>query len=500
MNELAGWLIEVSWKAAIVVGVVLLAQWLLRRWLSAGQLHALWLLLLARLLLPTLPKSRWSLFGLGAGEPATEVVPLRGLSEGLLLRATTVGDQTSLDGGAPDPLFWLMVAWFLGMVLLAIRAVAAEVRLRKALRAAVPVSDRTTLTLLAEARRLLGLRRRVELLETSLVDSPAVSDLLRARILLPTGLSTELETSQLRHVLLHELAHVRRLDGIQNALAALAATLHWFNPVARYGLRRLRLDREMACDELVLSVLPEEERPVYGRTLLRVLSRARGQAREPALAGLIESHRQIKRRIVMISRFRPHKRSTLLVFAALAVPLAIATLTDVPAAGLTGPGATETRTATAEGPAEPDHEETQTERLERTMTAVREAGSAIFTWYTESNPSWVEASSAARQELGLQRLDWSRCVAISHEDLSALLVPGTVADLPETDGWGHELEYCLDASAAPRLVLTMGVRSPGADGRFTDEPYEVGPFAEAAADRDVVWVDGFFVTWPEAGS
>ena len=138
------------------------------------------------------------------------------------------------------------------------------------------------------------------------------------------------------------------------------------------------------------------------------------------------------------------------------------------------------------------------DRLRNTVTRVRQAGVAIYTWHTSSHPSWEQDSETARRESGLRQLDWSRCAPISHQELSTLLVPETVAELPRNDGWGHALEYCLDRSDSPRLVLTMGVRSPGADGRFAEEPYEPGPFPATAADHDVVWSDGFFITWPEA--
>jgi hypothetical protein len=51
-------------------------------------------------------------------------------------------------------------------------------------------------------------------------------------------------------------------------------------------------------------------------------------------------------------------------------------------------------------------------------------------------------------------------------------------------------------------MLIAGIRSPGKDGVFEGSSYTPGPFAVSAFDRDVVWIDGFFVTWPstEAGS
>ncbi len=75
-------------------------------------------------------------------------------------------------------------------------------------------------------------------------------------------------------------------------------------------------------------------------------------------------------------------------------------------------------------------------------------------------------------------------------------MPTYIEELPETDGWGHELELCLDRTPTTRERWIAGIRRPGRDGVFDGDSYPVGPFAASDLDRDVVWIDGFFVTWP----
>ena len=64
LNEFSTWLLRASWQASVLVGLVLLVQWLFRNKLSAGWRYALWLLVVARLVMPVSPQSAVSIFNL----------------------------------------------------------------------------------------------------------------------------------------------------------------------------------------------------------------------------------------------------------------------------------------------------------------------------------------------------------------------------------------------------------------------------------------------------
>lgn len=475
-------LLLLSVKGAAVAVFVALLLAAAGRHLPPGLRHALWLLVFVRLLVPVAPASPFSLLSLGSPGAADWLPGLdpRLLAASLAGTATAGGELSA--AGEPtgtSAVVAAVVLWLLGALLVAGRALVVERRLRRALRRAVPPVDRRLAALLAEAGERLGVRRRVPVLETSCVDSPALHGLLRPRILLPPRFAAAASEPALRHVLLHEMAHLRRRDLWWRVLAFAAAALHWFNPVAWIALRRLDAECDLACDAAVLSRLGEGERTAYGRTLLSAAAAAPAWGHGASVVALpLSTRHTLKRRIRMIARFRPVTRRRLATLSPLVLVAALVALTEAPAAAR---------------PAQPP--DAEKERQRATLDAMRTAGTAMYAWHEEASSPGAAGGDAAAE--APPRFDWSRCPAIGHAELAELLVPSRVAELPATDGWGHPLEFCLDRTGRSAR-MAIGVRSAGRDGRFEGDIYRSGAFLAGDVDRDVVWIDGYFVAWPSA--
>lgn len=101
------------------------------------------------------------------------------------------------------------------------------------------------------------------------VTSPALYGILKPRIVLPT----EYRECELKYILMHERAHVRRGDNLVRLLALVTVCIHWFNPLAWIFLKLLFADLELACDETVLKKCNEEQRKEYAHTLLSAVER-----------------------------------------------------------------------------------------------------------------------------------------------------------------------------------------------------------------------------------
>ncbi|MBN2685014.1 MAG: M56 family metallopeptidase [Pontiellaceae bacterium] len=141
-------------------------------------------------------------------------------------------------------------------------------------------------------RGRLAISRKVALLECSSRLAPMAFGLFRAAIVLPVDGRAWPEQKR-SAVLVHELAHVKRNDCLLHWICTLALALHWFNPLFWIAARRLRLEREHACDDYVLN--NGAEAADYADQLLEVarmqssrvplLSAAITMARKNALEG-----------------------------------------------------------------------------------------------------------------------------------------------------------------------------------------------------------------------
>jgi beta-lactamase regulating signal transducer with metallopeptidase domain len=99
--------------------------------------------------------------------------------------------------------------------------------------------------------------------------SPATCYWLRSHVLLPTELIPRLDSDQLADVLRHELMHVRKHDYLWDRLAALGCRLVFFHPLVWLAYRRLRWERELACDHAVVEKRAES-RLTYAECLTRL--------------------------------------------------------------------------------------------------------------------------------------------------------------------------------------------------------------------------------------
>ena len=164
---------------------------------------------------------------------------------------------------------WVILCWVLGSVLVLCRMILGHLSLWWLERRCTKVSGGEIFNLLQRLHKELGLRRPVVLLSSEARTMPMTWGIWRARLLVPEQ-AAAWPAGQRRDVLLHELGHVRRRDCLTQCIAQVACALYWFNPLAWVASGRMQVERERACDDLVLS--RGAEAASYAKHLLQSVS------------------------------------------------------------------------------------------------------------------------------------------------------------------------------------------------------------------------------------
>ena len=299
MSGALAWLGGASLVGTALVGLVLLARGPARRAFGARAAMWLWAAPGLRLVLPPL--------GLGllawpGGEEAPSPAPPAPPAEALdaapfvplppltpLTAPVTVpsaADAPSLFA-LPTPAQALLAVWLFGALLALAHGAFVTARWRRTLLAEAEPAPPALEALLRRAAAEAGYDGAVRLVVSGAAASPQVTGLRAPLVAVPADFARRFATDQQRLALLHEATHLARRDLRWLAAAEALCALHWFNPLLRAGLPRLRADQEAACDEAVRA----HGAPVgdYAGTLLRA-------ARGPTVPALTLNH-DLARRI-----------------------------------------------------------------------------------------------------------------------------------------------------------------------------------------------------------
>jgi bla regulator protein blaR1 len=238
-----GWTVLHSlWQCTLIAGIAALALSTLpdkraraRHLIAYGALIAMVVLPIATMLASIDP------LGDGLRRPLTRAVDdAVGLNSVLSVRAIAVPAAG--------------VLWLGGLLLCAAGVWREWRRARDLQRLDLDDAGAPVESVVAELRTSLALRARVDVRRSHRASVPMVLGWLRPVILLPAGTTNSLAPGQLRTILAHELAHVRRRDYLANLVQMAAETLLFHHPAAHWVSRRIRTEREYCCDDVAVSV------------------------------------------------------------------------------------------------------------------------------------------------------------------------------------------------------------------------------------------------------
>ncbi len=323
MNVLLDRAVSMSLAGSVLILLLTLLRPLVRERISRRWQYYIWLLVIARLLLPV-----------GGLEAPAKIetagpaaVPLLSLPE------AEQEDVETRPSGEAAPEFDdslklrtavrenLWVVWLAGTLALLIRKATAYQSFLRYLRAGrKPVEDPALLDRAAKAGEEIGVKRPVELYVNPLAASPMLLGVRKPWVVLPT---VELPEEDFRFVVLHELTHCRRRDVLYKWLTQLTVCIHWFNPLVHWMAREVERTGELSCDEAVLRHLDGPGRRAYGDAILRTISAGGGyQAVQPSPT-LGAEGKHLKERLETIMKFKKTGRLAAVLAALLAVVLGV---------------------------------------------------------------------------------------------------------------------------------------------------------------------------------
>lgn len=233
---------------------------------------------------------------------------------------------------------FIPIVWAAGFSLLLTRLWVAHRRLRKmesqsiqvgCTRNPEPSGEDQLLIAMKQAAAQLGIRgpamarHPVRLLLHPEASMPLVWGVVRPRLLLPAA-ARQWHHEKLRSVLLHELAHVKRRDPLAQLLIQLACALHWCNPLVWFAAWKLGIEREKACDDLVVEngIRPS----AYARHLLDVIAGSAHQKSSP-MGGLAMARKSsLERRLLALLSEQSNRRTVSLFMSAVAFVVALGIL------------------------------------------------------------------------------------------------------------------------------------------------------------------------------
>lgn len=323
MSELLKWILSLSLAGSVLILLLMLLRPLVRERVSRRWQYYIWLLVIARLLLPV--------GGLEA--PARIGTAEPGAAPALSLPEVDREDMEARTSEEAAPGFndsqkpWaavkenLWVVWLAGALALLIRKATAYQSFLRYLRAGrKPVEDPALLDRAAKAGEEIGVKRPVELYVNPLAASPMLLGVRKPWMVLPT---VELPEEDFRFVVLHELTHCRRRDVLYKWLTQLTVCIHWFNPLVHWMAREVERTGELSCDEAVLRRLDGPGRRAYGDAILRTISAGGGyQAVQPSPT-LGAEGKHLKERLETIMKFKKTGRLAAVLAALLAVVLGV---------------------------------------------------------------------------------------------------------------------------------------------------------------------------------
>jgi cytohesin len=342
LKQITDYLLTQSWQIAVLVVAIAVLTLLLRN-RSAHVRYLLWLIVLAKCLVPpvltvplaVLPEQRVStLLTMPENRIAVTLErPEMRMAEASASPARSAAEPVTIVKETLPRLNvrqWAGLGWIVGVILFVLVAVTKALRTEFWLkRRRNPLSAK----LQSEVEDLfceLGVRTLPKVWLAEGIGQPFVWGLVRGGIYLPANFAKANNAEHRKGVLGHELSHIVRFDAAVNLLQVMAQAVFWFHPFVWWANRKIRAEREKCCDEMTIARLGAKAQD-YSDAIVNVLVSEHESTRSVPSLAVAGPVKNIEERIKTMLRpgKKFHKRPSLitvtvvLLLALLIVPTAL---------------------------------------------------------------------------------------------------------------------------------------------------------------------------------
>ena len=336
------WMGPMLWQVSLLIFLVSSLDILLRRWAWPQVRYALWLLVLVKLVIPpswslpssvvshiqpriaqtliTDPTAATQAGGLHRGARAGRTslpLPTAASSQNPALSESPALSQNVSPTIRPVWQLYTMSVWMVGMMLFLGLLVVKMIRLRRWHQRQKEKSiPQWFHELLVQMAQRIKMQRLPAIVFSKNAVCPAVYGLLRPVLLLPADYFDHLSHHEAEHVLLHELAHLKRGDLWLHGLCLFLQIVYWFNPLVMWMRRQMKHVREICCDLTVANILREKTME-YRQTLLNTARKMLTETVEPGLGllGVFEEPFRLVSRLKWLEKKTWNYRTVMMITA-----------------------------------------------------------------------------------------------------------------------------------------------------------------------------------------
>ena len=333
-----------SAMGSIIALLVFLIKVLFKNKLSLTWHYYIWLIVIIRLLVPYSLSSSFSVFNFipipfhdsiaidtMGNKPQTDmdITPIisntNNLSNAANINSEGSINKNTINNIKPinqkvDYLKILCIIWISGTLLSILYILISYYAFAKKIKLSPVCIDEDLAKALAHSKAIMGVNHNIELVYSRTIKSPALTGVIKPKIILPVDTFKDLSEEEKSYIFMHELIHLKRKDIVLNWIITLLLCIHWFNPIIWISFSKVKEDCELSCDAETLKHINPEEYIKYGETLIKLVNTIKQSNLTPGTTAIVNKS-EIKRRIIMISKFK--KSSLIWSVIAIIVTLAV---------------------------------------------------------------------------------------------------------------------------------------------------------------------------------